>query len=151
MSFDLALSKGDLAIGADGDLRKVRGTEKVTQDVLKVLHTPLGSNPYFPRIGNSLTALNIGENLNDQFAQTRVETSVTQAIEIVQNVQRNQELRQILTPEEKIAQIADISASIDPNEPRQYNISVIALTGALSSVAITTKLSLATIIGEVPA
>lgn len=149
MSFDLALNKGDLDIGSDGDLRKVRNTEKVIQDVLKVLHTPLGSNPYFPRIGNSLTAANIGEGLNEQFAQTKVEASVNQAVQIVQNVQRNQELRQSLTPEEKITQIAEVSASLDMNEPRQYNISVIALTGALSSaVTITTKLTFGTVVGD---
>lgn len=146
MSFDLALSKGDLAIGADGDLRKVRNTEKVTQDILKVLHTPLGGNPYFPTIGNALTSNNIGDNLNDQFAQARVESSVSKAVQIVQDIQRDQEQRQVLTPAEKILQV-ESSATLDPQEPRQYNIDVLAITGA-TSISITTKLALTTIIGE---
>ena len=39
MSFDIKISQGDLAIGSDGDLARVEDTDKLVQDVLKILMT----------------------------------------------------------------------------------------------------------------
>ncbi len=148
MSFDLSLSKGDLTVAGDGDLNKVRNTPKVIQDVLKVLHTPVGSNPYFPRLGNFLTTLNIGENLNSQFVESRVESSVTQSIEILQSLQRQQELIQTVTAEEKIANLSRLEATRNDQDPRQYDIDIAVLTGAGTSIDIEPfQLSLSTTIG----
>lgn len=147
MSFDLSLARGDLTVGGDGDLNKVRNSRKVVQDVLKVLHTPLGSNPFFPRLGNALTTLNIGENLNTQFMESRVETSVTQSIQILQSLQRQQELIQTVTAEERIANLSNLEATRDEQEPRQFNINIAVLTGAGTAVQIEPfQLSLSTTI-----
>lgn len=133
MSFDLALSKGDIYLGTDGDLAKVRNTSKLVQDVLKVIHTPIGGNPFYPTIGTNLTAENIGENISQQFAETKVAASVTQAIQIVQNIQRRQELVQIVTPEEKVVKIANLEVGQNSQEPRQYDIRLSVLTESLNT------------------
>ena len=129
MSFDLALNKGDISIGSDGDLKKVRDTPKAIQDVLKILHSPVGSNPFFPQIGNSLTIQNIGENINREFAETKATASIQKSLQLLQAIQARQETLQVVTAGEKIIGIIDISAEQDPTEPRQFNIKVTVITG----------------------
>jgi phage baseplate assembly protein W len=146
MSFDLSLNKGDLRIGFDGDLSKVENTSKLVQDVLKVLHTPIGSNPFYPSLGSPVTTLNIGTVLNQQFLESRVENSITSVIQTIQSIQRKQELTQEVTSAEKILDIVEIVAEQDSQDPRQFNISIKVLTGAtdvvlLPSFSLSTTLS----------
>jgi len=138
MSFDLSLNRGDLTIGADGDLGKVRNTSKLIQDVLKGIHTPVGSNPYLPSYGNPLTFKNIGEVLQSDFMESRVEADITKIIETLQSVQRRQELVQLVTLEEKIKGLEQVIATQDSTDPRQFNISIKVLTGALDTVVLPT-------------
>lgn len=147
MSFDLALSKGDLSIGPDGDLRQFRNSSKLVQDVLKILHTPLGSNPFFPQIGNAITTQNTGEVVNRQFMETRATAAVVQALQMLQAMQKRQELTQIVTPEEKVVGIAEVKVEQDPTDPRQYNIKISVITGAQSVVELP-SFSLSTIAGH---
>lgn len=130
MSFDLALSKGDLAIGFDGDLKKVRDTTKAAQDILKILHTPLGSDPFFPNLGTTLTSANIGELISTEFAEQRAAASINQSIKILQALQRSQQLLQAITPGEKIIGIASLQVSRNQQEPRQYDIELSVITGS---------------------
>lgn len=136
MSFDLALNRGDISVGTDGDVRKIRNSSKVAQDVLKILHTPLGSNPFSPNLGSDITTLNIGVNVNQDFAQSRVEASLIRTLELVQAIQRNQARVQEITPEETIQDLSEVTALRDSEDPRQFNISIAVITGALSAVAI---------------
>lgn len=136
MSTDLGLNKGDIFIGSDGDLAKVRNTSKLVQDVLKVIHTPIGSNPFFPTLGTNVTIANIGENISQDFAETKVRAGVTKAIDLLQLIQRKQELAQSLTPEEKIAGILDLQANVNPQEPRQYDIKLVIRSASLDGEAI---------------
>jgi hypothetical protein len=133
MSFDLALSKGDLTVGSDGDLTKVRNTSKLVQDVLKVVHTPIGGNPFFPNLGTALTSENIGQNVSQNFAETKVAASVSQAIQLIQNIQRRQQLVQIVTPEEKVVKIANLEVGQNSQDPRQYDIKISVLTESLNT------------------
>jgi hypothetical protein len=133
MSFDFALSKGDITIGSDGDVTKVRNTSKLVQDILKVIHTPIGGNPFYPSLGTLLTADTIGSNISQQFAETKIAASVTQAIQIIQNIQRRQESIQIVTPEEKVVKILRLDVSQNAQEPRQYDIQISVLTESLNS------------------
>lgn len=148
MSFDLALNKGDLSVGSDGDLSKTRNTSKIVQDILKVLHTPVGSNPYFPSLGNTLTSTNIGQNINKQFAETKVASVITQSIQTLQAMQRNQTASgQTVTPEETIVAIQQVTAEQDPTEPRQYNITVIVQTQAIDALQLPSFSLSTTILG----
>lgn len=138
MSFDLALDKGTLTIGADGDIGKVRNTSKLVQDVLKGVYTPSGSNPYLVNYGNPLTFQNIGEVLNTDFMEARVSNDILQIVQMLQSVQRNQELVQEVTPSEKIKGIVNISALKDSIDPRQFDIDITILTGALETIKLPT-------------
>jgi len=135
MSFDLALNKGDLQVGPDGEMSQIRNTSKVVQDVLKVIHMPVGSNPFFPRLGSTITTDNIGQISNQQFMQTRAAASLTQSIQTIQTIQRNQALTQSLTPEEIITNILQLDVQLD-KDPRQIDISIIIQTEALTTVTI---------------
>ena len=48
MSFDLQIKNGDLQIGSNGDVAQVFDTEKLVQDILKILLTQSGANTFFP-------------------------------------------------------------------------------------------------------
>ena len=148
MSFDLALNRGDISIGVDGDLRKIRNTSKVAQDVLKVLHTPIGSNPLTPNIGSEVTTLNIGVNVNEQFAESRVEASILKSLEAVQAIQKAQARQQEVTPEETILNLSEVTAARDSKDPRQYNITITVITGGLTEVVIEPFTVQTQIIGE---
>ena len=145
MSFDLALSKGDISVGPDGDLRKIRDTSKLVQDVLKILHTPVGSNPFYPQIGSTLTTDNIGNVVSQQFAETKATASIISSIQLMQSIQRNQQIFQVVTPGEQIIGISQVDVEQDPQDPRQYNIKITVITGAqtvlqLPSFSISTTL-----------
>ena len=130
MSFDLALSKGDLAVGSDGDLKQVRDTTKAAQDVLKILHTPVGSDPFFTNLGTTLTSANIGELINVEFAQQRAAASINQSIQILQALQRSQKLIQTITAGEQVVGIASLNVTRNSQDPRQYDIELSVITGA---------------------
>jgi len=135
MSFDLALNQGDLQVGSDGEISQIRNTSKVVQDVLKVIHMPVGSNPLFPRLGSTITTDNIGQISNQQFMETRAAASLTQSIQTIQTIQRNQALTQSLTPEEIITDILQLDVQLD-QDPRQVNISIVIQTEAMSAITI---------------
>jgi superfamily II helicase len=134
MSFDLELAKGDLKIGADKDLSKVRNGSKLGQDVLKILFTPLGSDPFFTIKGNALTQQNIGEVVNKQFLEARAAASIKETLLSLQTIQSNQAKLQEVTLEETLKSIEEVSVEQDPLDARQYNISLTILTGAYTTI-----------------
>lgn len=148
MSYDLALTKGDLSVSETGELRIVEATDKVVQDVLKVLHEPQGSNPLAPTLGSGLTTLNIGMNIDQQFAESRVEASVRTTIGQLQQIQSKQEQVQTVTDSEKIIDIAEILATVNEQDPRQYDIRLSILTGELQTVTLRPFTVNSTVLGE---
>ena len=136
MSFDLSLAKGDLVLGADNDLAKVREGSKLVQDILKLLFTPLGSDPYFLTKGSTLTTDNIGETVNDQFMLDRARASILNTLKQLQTIQQVQALTQTVTPEETLKEINEVSVARDEQELRQYNIRIVITTGAYSVISI---------------
>ena len=131
MSFDLALQNGDLVVGTT-DLKQVRGNTKLAQDILKVIHTPLGSNPYYPNLGSYLTSADVGELLDKNFVEQRVEAYLLDTLKQVQIEQQKQINRgQVITPSEKLVNVVDVTALIDDLDPRQFNISISVTTGEL--------------------
>lgn len=136
MSFDLSLNKGDLRVGSTGDLATIQDTDKLIQDVLKIVHTPVGSNPFYPSLGSNITSFNIGMNLNSDFLESRVEASLLATIQTIQSIQRRQEAVQIVTAAEKILRINSVSAKIDSKEPRQFNISISVASGEVTNLTL---------------
>lgn len=134
MSFDLALSKGSLKIGPDGDLAKVRDNTKLVQDVLKVFHTPLGSDPFFLQKGSNITSQNIGHLVNKQFLTDRTTASAIKTLQYIQAVQKEQAKTQTLTLGETIADLGEVSVSISEEDPRQFNIRLSVFAATLDEV-----------------
>lgn len=149
MSFDLALTRGDLSVGETGELRTVSGTNKAVQDVLKVLHEPVGSNPLIPTLGSNLTSLNIGINMDPTFTESRVETSVKNTIQQLQQIQASQAQSQIVTPAERIVQINSIIAQVNEQDPRQFDIQLSITTGDLETVVLEPFTVNSTVLGDV--
>jgi phage baseplate assembly protein W len=138
MSFDLSLNKGDLKVGTTGELATVQDTDKLVQDVLKVIHTPVGSNPFYPSLGSNITSFNIGMTLNKDFLESRVEASLLETIQTLQAIQRRQEAVQIVTAAEKIVRINEVIAQVDSEEPRQFNISISVASGEITDLTLPT-------------
>jgi len=134
MSFDLALSKGTLSIGSDGDLAKVRDNTKLVQDVLKVFFTPTGSDPFFPQKGSNITTQNIGQLVNPQFVLDRSTASAASTLKFIQNLQQRQSSTQTLSPGEMITSLGDVEVNINQEDPRQFDIRISVITGALVEV-----------------
>jgi phage baseplate assembly protein W len=136
MSFDLSLNKGDLKVGTTGELSTVQDTDKLVQDVLKVLHTPIGSNPFFPSLGSNITSFNIGMTLNKDFLESRAEASLLETIQTIQAIQRRQEAIQIVTAAEKIVRINEVVAQVDSEDPRQFNIQISVASGEVTDLTL---------------
>lgn len=134
MSFDLSLSKGDVIIGSDKDLKKVRKNTLLIQTCLKVIYTPIGSDPFYSTKGCTITQQDIGKGISPQFLERRVEASLKAALEYIQQVQTQQKKTQKVTPEELLKDIKYVSAEIDSVDPRQYNIQIVIETAALEEI-----------------
>lgn len=136
MSFDLALSKGDLTLANDGDIRKVRNNSKLIQDVLKELHIPKQSDPFNLSRGVELTADKIGEGVNKQFIESKMTADIIETLNRLVAIQSRQGREQILTEAEQIKDLGNIEVSQDSLDPRQYNIKLTVITKGYSELEI---------------
>jgi phage baseplate assembly protein W len=121
MSFDLKLSGGDLIISNNGDFSKVENSEKLVQDALKILATPLGSNPFFPGYGSPLTSSSIGAAQSPSFASDVLTQNIRASMELMMQLQKDQlRVNQTVTAEEQLAAIGNIFVQQDAVDPRMY-------------------------------
>ena len=134
MSFDLALTRGDIKIKADGTVNAVAGNSKLRQDIIKILLTELGDNKFHPRYGSHIGSLQIGHHADAKLVSLDLESSARNAIRILMSLQRSQSRRQALTPGERIVDVLDVSVARDDIDPRLYNIFVSVLTQELTEV-----------------
>lgn len=139
MSFDLQLKNGDLVIGDNGDLATVQDSDKLIQDVLKALMTPLGSNKFLKQYGSLFTKSLVGNILDDEFTSTMAVGQLSNTIAILQDLQSSQGKIQHLSPSERIAAVKKIFVDRDAADPRYYNIIIEVLSGGLSVVPISLK------------
>jgi hypothetical protein len=134
MSFELKILNGDLVIGTNGDLAKVQDTEKLIQDILKLLMTELGSNPFFPWYGTTLSATMVGSPLEISFLASIAENQIRSGLETIQNLQRSQAAQQKVTPAELFAAIKNVSVVRSQVDPTHFTIYLSFLTKALTIV-----------------
>lgn len=134
MSFDLRLRDGDVQIGSSGDLDRIIDTEKLAQDVLKILHTRLGDDPFNPSIGSLLTENDIGTIPDVDVITVKAEEAIFNSITQLQQQQSRQETFQTVTDAEKVVDIEAVEVERDSVDPRQYNVTVIVLSGALTPI-----------------
>jgi len=122
MSFDLRLQNGDITLGADADFDTVTNSNKLVQDVIKMITTPAGSNKFQQQIGSLINKRLVGQVLTAQNTITVLQSSVEEALVLLQKLQKAQAQTQALTPAETIVSINSINVSRDSTEPRQLNV-----------------------------
>jgi hypothetical protein len=135
MSFDLKLFGGDLVI-QNGDFAIVEDQNKLIQDILKLVSTQLGSNPFFPAYGSPISQALIGTNELD-FAEDVATQQLRASIDKLKDLQQNQmKNNQIVSPQEQIAAIKDVSVSRGKDDPRYYFVNLIVINKAFQSVPV---------------
>lgn len=134
MSFDFKILNGDLVIGTNGDLSKVQNTEKLVQDVLKMLMTEIGSNQAFAWYGSSLSATMIGSGYDEVFITSMAENQIRSSLETLQNLQREQGAKQIVTPGELLAAIKSVNIIRNEVDPTFFSVLLSILTKNLTTV-----------------
>lgn len=137
MSFDLLIRNGDLAIGQDGDLAKVEDSDKLIQDVLKILVTPLGSNVFYPWYGSLINRSMIGQAFFEMELLASMGSSQLQnSLETLQRLQQKQALEQRVSPFEQIAAVKRVKIERNQVDPRFFLVAVDIATRALSVVTV---------------
>lgn len=123
MSFDLFLKNGDLEIGTGGDFTSVTESQKLIQDVLKALHTPVGNDPFNAQYGVTLTARTIGNVGNLAVLTTQMRSDIERIIGMLHNNQQRQfEQGQTLFNSEVIVGLDNLVVEPDVDDPRQINV-----------------------------
>ena len=135
MSFDLLLTpNGDLNVNADGTIQTVSDTPKLRQDIIKIVITPLGSNPnqlwYGCLIGDNV----IGNSMSDAQRLNIIQANITQSLQRLQALQKVQSTTQQVTLAETIASIGGVNVERDASDMRQLNIVITVFSKALSQL-----------------
>lgn len=132
MSFDFLIRDGDLSIGADGDLTRVENTDKLIQDILKIVITPMGSNQFYPWYGSRLSKSMIGNVFDHEFISTVASSQLQNALENLQRLQQEQARQQRVTPFEQLAALRGVRIERNAVDPRFFLVVINALTRALT-------------------
>ena len=128
MSFDLKIVSGDLVLD-QGDLRVVRDSEKLIQDLLKIALTSAGSNPLQPWYGSFISRTLIGSPLTTSIIVQVAQSQLQNAIENLRTLQQSQvKSFQNITPDEQINSILDISINRNQNDPRVFDVRIKVLS-----------------------
>lgn len=136
MSFDLKLFGGDIVI-KDGDFDTVEGSDKLVQDVLKLVSTQLGTNPFFPAYGSPIAQGMVGTVFETEFVEDVATQQLRASLERLQELQRDQiRQNQIVTPEEQIAAIEDVRVIQDRTDPRYYIVSLTVISKAFQRIPV---------------
>jgi phage baseplate assembly protein W len=134
MSFDLKIENNDLNLNPDGTLQTVHDNNKLAQDIVKAILTPLGSNKFFRWYGSLISARIIGNVLSASQTEAEIERAVQNTLSNLVALQKVQSRTQYVSAGETIAAIRSVSASRDPEDPRQWEIKVSVLTRKLTLV-----------------
>lgn len=135
MSYDLKISNGDLMIGTNGDLQKVENSEKLEQDILKILLFPIGGNRFARFYGSPISANMVGSTYDMEFLNTYGSAGVKTALETLQKLQRQQIANQKMTPAEILAAVQEVKIDRNAIDPRYISIIVRVLSNALTTIS----------------
>lgn len=134
MSFDLALINSDLSINADGTIKTVTRSDKLKQDIVKIILTPIGSVKFHPWYGSAVNDGTIGEVLPDSMLFQDITTAIQQSLSRLQTLQRAQASGQRVDLSEVLATIQDIQIQRKYDDPRQINVIVVVLSKDYTAV-----------------
>jgi hypothetical protein len=136
MSFDLKIQDGDIAIGKDADLKKVENTEKLIQEILKMVITPLGSNVYHPWYGSPISKSLVGSPFDMEFISTIASNQLKNSLENLQKLQSIQSSYQQISPSEQIAAIQEIRIERNQVDPRYFSIVIKVVAKDLTTTSV---------------
>lgn len=137
MSFDLKLFGGDLVI-KNGDFDTVEDADKLVQDVLKLVSTQLGTNPFFPGYGSPLGQAMVGLPYEQEFIEDVATQQLRASLERLQDLQLDQvKQNQIVTPDEQIAAFQDIKVAQAIDDPRYYIVNLTVISKAFQRIPVT--------------
>lgn len=129
MSFDFKLTNGDFELSRAGVPAVVRDENKLRQDLLKIILTPIGANKRYPWYGSSINSSLVGRLLDPKLFDSEANSILEFAINNLIRLQKDQEKSgQFLTPAEAISQIVEIAVERSRFDGRQYNIFVTVST-----------------------
>jgi phage baseplate assembly protein W len=136
MSFDLKLVNGDIVV-EKGDLGIVSGGNKLVQDVLKLISTQLGTNPFFPAYGCVITSALIGTAYDESFVQDVATQQLEAALERLMAAQLEQlSNNQVVTADEQLAAFKDVRVSRDLNDPRAFYVGLTIISKAFQQIPV---------------
>jgi len=134
MSFDLELIDSDLSIKPDGTLRTIERADKLHQDIVKIILTPLGSVRFHPWYGSSVNEGLIGEMVPDNMLFQDLSSAILQSLSRLQTLQRSQATAQSVSLAEMLGSVRDLRVQRKAEDPRQVNVIVVAVTKDFNSV-----------------
>jgi len=141
MSFDLKLDEGDVRI-ENGDLAVVYDTNKLTQDLLKIIITPLNSNPINPWYGSNVSLALLGNTFDLDFGLESARAQISTAVDNLLRMQLSQSQTQLLSPAESILSIKEIYVNTSNTDRRIVEAKVSVISAALSTSDIRFTISL---------
>lgn len=135
MSYDFKIVNGDWSI-SNGQLEKVEDTDKLIQDLLKMIHYPLGKNRLYPWYGCPIADSMVGTVMDTEFVSTMASTQLASSIEMLQKLQKEQAKIQSVSPFELIAALKEVSVQRSSVDYRYYSILVNLFSKALKQVSV---------------
>jgi len=140
MSFDVQILNGDLNLDSLGQLALVRNIDKVAQDVLRVIMTTRGSDPFDTSYGISTTNRAIGSMPTTSIISATLEAEISNSLQKLIREQNRLSTVQTLTADERIREIDSVVVEQDPIEPRQLTVSISMTLETLEPITIQTTL-----------
>jgi len=134
MSFDLDLTNNDLSIKSDGSVRTVEKVNKLKQDIIKIILTPIGSVRFHPWYGSQVTDETVGNVLPDNILFQDLSSSIQQSLSRLQTLQRSQATTQRVTMSEILGSVRDIMVQRNIQDPRQINVIILAVSKDFNAV-----------------
>lgn len=136
MSFDVKAINGDIELGSNGDLVQYTDSDKLAQDIIKLLNTPLDSDPINPGYGSPLTVEQIGEVLSTDGLIEYTKHTIARALEQLITIQTYQSTFQQLSDAETLINFETPIVEPDASDPRQFNIAINAISRNLTPLTI---------------
>jgi hypothetical protein len=136
MSFDIFAISGDIELGRNGDVARVTDSDKLAQEVIKLLNTTIGSDPLNPNYGSLLTSARLGSGIDVDSIVGQTQAILTEALEQLVQLQEFQSSFQTLTDAETIVGFEPPIVELDDAEPRQFNVMINALSRDLTPLTI---------------
>jgi phage baseplate assembly protein W len=124
MSFDLKLENGAIVLEG-GDLKTVVKHDKLSQDLVKIIVTPVGSSSVNPWYGSALNEKVVGSSLSQKLQDQEIFNTVQFAVQNLKSLQERQaNTGQLLSPSEQISKITNIFVERSKTDAREMFISV---------------------------